>query len=190
MRLFFLADFSPLQDFATNTRATGLPCTQPSSASGGTRTHDMALSMASNAHLNLTACRKAARSSLTDGAALADCVFPASFSDRRSDEATVGRWLKLGKNNLDFHALPTSARIEQPFVEQWHLVTQNILFRHLRQLWADDRPRVMVDIGCHAVCRVHMCYACASNAPRKCVYSAAHICLACAPYRAIRTTRI
>ena len=150
----------------------------------------MALSMASNAHLNLTACRQAARSSLTDGAALADCVFPASFSDRRSDEATVGRWLKLGKNNLDFHALPSSARIEQPFVEQWHLVTQNILFRHLRQLWADDRPRVMVDIGCHAVCRVHMCYACASNAPRKCVYSAAHICLACAPYRAIRTTRI
>ena len=127
----------------------------------------MALSMASNAHLNLTACRQAARSSLTDGAALADCVFPASFSDRRSDEATVGRWLELGKKNLDFHALPTSARIEQPFVEQWHLVTQNILFRHLRELWADDRPRVMVDIGCHAVCRVHMCYACASNVPRR-----------------------
>ena len=115
------------------------------------------LSMASNAHLNLTACRQAARSSLTDGAALADCVFPASFSDRRSDEATVGRWLKLGKKTLDFHALPTSARIEQPFVEQWHLVTQNILFRHLRELWADDHPRVMVDIGCQAVCRVHMC---------------------------------
>ena len=107
--------------------------------------------------LNVTACRLAARSAL-DGAALADCVLPASFSDRHADE-TVTRYvsatLKLGDRNVDFNSLPLSARIEQPFVEQWHLVTQNILFRHLRQLWADDRPRTMVDIGCHAVCCVH-----------------------------------
>ena len=102
--------------------------------------------------LNVTACRLAARS------ALADCVLPASFSDRHADE-TVTRYvsatLKLGDRNVDFNSLPLSARIEQPFVEQWHLVTQNILLRHLRQLWADDRPRTMVDIGCHAVCCVH-----------------------------------
>ena len=108
--------------------------------------------------LNVTACRLAARSALADGAALADCVLPASFSDRHADE-TVTRYvsatLKLGDRNVDFNSLPLSARIEQPFVEQWHLVTQNILFRHLRQLWADDRPRTMVDIGCHAVCCVH-----------------------------------
>ena len=108
-----------------------------------------------NPSLNVTACRLAARSALTDGAALADCVLPASFSDRHADE-TVARYvsatLQLGERNVDFNSLPLSARIEQPFVEQWHLVTQNILFRHLRQLWADDRPRTMVDIGCHAVC--------------------------------------
>ena len=108
--------------------------------------------------LNLTACRLAARSALTDGAALADCVLPASFSDRHADESVasyVSATLQLGERNVDFNSLPLSARIEQPFVEQWHLVTQNILFRHLRQLWADDRPRTMVDIGCHAVCCVH-----------------------------------
>ena len=124
--------------------------------------------------LNVTACRLAARSALADGAALADCVLPASFSDRHADE-TVTRYvsatLKLGDRNVDFNSLPLSARIEQPFVEQWHLVTQNILFRHLRQLWADDRPRTMVDIGCHAVCCVHawgrvncMCTACMCTA--------------------------
>jgi hypothetical protein len=101
--------------------------------------------------LNETACGLATRSVLADGAALADCVLPASLSGRNSDEATVARWLKLGDRAVDFNSLAPSARIQQPFVDQWHIVTQNILFRHLRQLWADDRPRTMVDLGCHAV---------------------------------------
>ena len=130
--------------------------------------------------LNVTACRLAARSALTDGAALADCVLPASFSDRHADE-TVTRYvsatLKLGDRNVDFNSLPLSARIEQPFVEQWHLVTQNILFRHLRQLWADDRPRTMVDIGCHAVCCVHA-WGCVNCMP-VCMCTRPHPCTAC-----------
>tara|TARA_B100000795_G_scaffold165666_1_gene124621 strand:+ start:404 stop:787 length:384 start_codon:yes stop_codon:yes gene_type:complete len=101
--------------------------------------------------LNETACRLAARSALADGAALADCVFPASLSGRNFDEARVAHWLHLGDRAVDFNSLALSARIQQPFVDQWHIVTQNILFRHLRQLWADDRPRTMVDLGCHAV---------------------------------------
>ena len=103
--------------------------------------------------LNETACRLAARSANTDGAALAGCILPASMSGLRSDKATTTRWLALGDKAVDFHSLAPSARILQPFVEQWHLTTQNILYRHLRQLWPDDRPRVMVDLGCHAVRR-------------------------------------
>ena len=105
----------------------------------------------SQSTLNETACRLAARSALADGAALADCVFPASLSARNSDEARVARWLKLGGRAVDFNSLAPSARIQQPFVDKWHLPTQNMLFRHLRQLWADDRPRTIVDLGCHAV---------------------------------------
>ena len=105
----------------------------------------------SQSTLNETACRLAARSALADGAALADCVFPASLSGRNSDEARVARWLKLGDRAVDFNSLAPSARIKQPFVDKWHITTQDMLFRHLRQLWADDRPRTMVDLGCHAV---------------------------------------
>ena len=36
-----------------------------------------------------------------------------------------------------------------PF-SHWHLTTQQRLFEHLRTLWAEKRPRVMVDLGCHA----------------------------------------
>ena len=35
-------------------------------------------------------------------------------------------------------------------VTRWHAVTQDRLFGLLRKLWADDRPRVMLDLGCHA----------------------------------------
>ena len=37
-----------------------------------------------------------------------------------------------------------------PILKRWHLETQEKLIRHLRRLWDDDRPRVMVDLGCHA----------------------------------------
>ena len=35
-------------------------------------------------------------------------------------------------------------------VRRWHITTQDRLIGHLRRLWADDQPRVMVDLGCHA----------------------------------------
>lgn len=38
---------------------------------------------------------------------------------------------------------------EQPVLARWHVTSQDQLFGHLRQLWADDRPRVMVDLGSH-----------------------------------------
>lgn len=33
---------------------------------------------------------------------------------------------------------------------RWHVETQERLFSHLRRLWDDDRPRIFVDLGCHA----------------------------------------
>ena len=33
---------------------------------------------------------------------------------------------------------------------RWHVTSQELLIRHLRQLWPDDQPRVMVDLGSHA----------------------------------------
>jgi hypothetical protein len=39
---------------------------------------------------------------------------------------------------------------ELPELHSWHVTTQERLFDHLRQVWPDDRPRVMVDLGCHA----------------------------------------
>ena len=35
-------------------------------------------------------------------------------------------------------------------VRRWHTVTQDRLFGQLRHVWADDRPRTMLDLGCHA----------------------------------------
>ena len=35
-------------------------------------------------------------------------------------------------------------------VRRWHLTTQERLFGHLRAFWSDNRPRVMMDLGCHA----------------------------------------
>lgn len=35
-------------------------------------------------------------------------------------------------------------------LRRWHVTTQELLIRHLRTVWPDDRPRVMVDLGSHA----------------------------------------
>ena len=32
-------------------------------------------------------------------------------------------------------------------VTRWHVTTQELLFRHLRAIWDDDRPRTMLDLG-------------------------------------------
>jgi len=33
---------------------------------------------------------------------------------------------------------------------QWHVVSQDRMFKHLKSLWREDVPRVMIDAGCHA----------------------------------------
>ena len=48
-----------------------------------------------------------------------------------------------------FPGLPHSCTPNE-VLRRWHVTTQELLFIHLRQLWADDRPRVMVDLGSHA----------------------------------------
>ena len=35
-------------------------------------------------------------------------------------------------------------------LRRWHVTTQELLFAHLRLVWADDRPRVFVDLGSQA----------------------------------------
>lgn len=37
-----------------------------------------------------------------------------------------------------------------PNYKRWHLETQDRLLGQLRRIWADDRPRLMIDLGCHA----------------------------------------
>ena len=39
---------------------------------------------------------------------------------------------------------------ELPKFHRWHITQQERLYEHLRAAWPDDRPRVMVDLGCHA----------------------------------------
>ena len=50
---------------------------------------------------------------------------------------------------MGFPGLPTSCA-PGDVLRRWHVTTQELLFIHLRQVWPDDRPRVMVDLGSHA----------------------------------------
>lgn len=42
------------------------------------------------------------------------------------------------------------AELPKDLKRRWHVTTQERLFDQLRAIWADDRPRVMVDLGCSA----------------------------------------
>jgi hypothetical protein len=44
----------------------------------------------------------------------------------------------------------SSESVSLPLLTAWHLPSQDRLFAQLRQVWSDDTPRVMVDLGCHA----------------------------------------
>ena len=35
-------------------------------------------------------------------------------------------------------------------LRRWHVTTQELLILHLRRIWSDRKPRVMVDLGSHA----------------------------------------
>ena len=63
---------------------------------------------------------------------------------RSSGSATPGR---CAVSNVSTSAW---ARLPLPRFSRWHLTSQDLLFGHLRQLWDDNVPRVMLDLGCHA----------------------------------------
>uniref|UniRef100_A0A7S0Q5V8 Methyltransferase FkbM domain-containing protein n=1 Tax=Coccolithus braarudii TaxID=221442 RepID=A0A7S0Q5V8_9EUKA len=42
---------------------------------------------------------------------------------------------------------PTTVSNPMENTTRWHVTTQELLFRHLRAIWDDDRPRAMVDLG-------------------------------------------
>ena len=82
-------------------------------------------------------------------------VFPASCYMQMSLTGSK-EWLEiLGSRAVRFRQ-PQRDRHHQkhmqpfPLLYRWHLTTQDRLFGHLRRLWEDDRPRIMVDLGCHA----------------------------------------
>ena len=65
-----------------------------------------------------------------------DCYMAAALAKKQA-------WLPLSP-----WAGATSKRV--PLFRLWHVETQQRLFTQLRRVWDDDRPRVMVDLGCHA----------------------------------------
>jgi len=41
-------------------------------------------------------------------------------------------------------------------LSRWHVTTQELLIRHLREIWTDATPRVMIDLGAHAGHGLHL----------------------------------
>lgn len=41
-------------------------------------------------------------------------------------------------------------------LSRWHVTTQELLIRHLREIWADAQPRIMIDLGAHAGHGLHL----------------------------------
>jgi len=76
---------------------------------------------------------------------LADCVVNASISNDLVSVEHLGPLLPA------WNALLRSRRaVRVPVFQRWHVETQEQLFGHLRRVWSDDVPRVMIDAGCHA----------------------------------------
>ena len=94
-----------------------------------------------------------------DAVAFADCVIQASLLGSEPGAVKmVSSWLPPRTGLLSsqtfrqmWRAQPPETRLRMPDVQgRWHLETQSHTFRHLRRLWPDDSPRVMIDLGCHA----------------------------------------
>ena len=96
---------------------------------------------------------------------LLDCYIAASFIahapwlpwQRRLQRALFGGGGDDDKRNGAVAVIARAAserrgalRRQVKSVFRWHPVTQDRLFAALRQLWPDDHPRVMLDLGCHA----------------------------------------
>ena len=77
---------------------------------------------------------------------LVDCVLNASIhQDLLSVEELGSAFHSIWRSLLS-----SSRPVKVPAFRRWHVETQEQLFRHLRRLWRDDVPRVMIDLGCHA----------------------------------------
>ena len=77
------------------------------------------------------------------GSASIDCIMKVSLAYTRGEVAARKIDPRLLKR------VPLQLR-RMPRFAQWHVTTQDRLFSHLRTLWSNDEPRVMVDLGCHA----------------------------------------
>ena len=76
---------------------------------------------------------------------LADCVLNASIHQDLQSVEELGSLLPAWRS-----LLKSKHAVRVPSFSRWHVEMQEQLFRHLRRLWRDDVPRVMVDLGCHA----------------------------------------
>ena len=101
---------------------------------------------------------KAGLAERLDATAFGDCVLQASLLGPEAEQM-IARWrlppqtgpLQSQTFRQMWRTLPRETRLRMPDVQgRWHLESQSHTFRHLRRLWADDRPRVMIDLGCHA----------------------------------------
>ena len=72
-----------------------------------------------------------------------DCYMQASLAEDR-------RFIRRIHRNKTLQLSERTASRNFPLLRRWHLTTQDKLFGHLRAIWADDKPRVMADLGCHA----------------------------------------
>jgi len=74
-----------------------------------------------------------------------DCVINASIHQDLQSVEELGSLLPAW-----WSLLKSSQAVRVRAFSRWHVETQEQLFRHLRRLWRDDAPRVMIDLGCHA----------------------------------------
>ena len=86
-------------------------------------------------------------------AVLTDCILSASLQRppalRPMQSCGCDAAASAQQHWAAVYAQHASAVLPRRFY-RWHLETQDRLLRHLRVIWSDDSPRVMVDLGCHA----------------------------------------
>lgn len=90
-----------------------------------------------------------------------DCYMSASLNN----ESPAPGWMRALRDELTTLSNRSSALARSTWAQRsallsvfdatqrsigWHLTTQERLFRHLRSIWPDDQPRIMVDLGCQA----------------------------------------
>ena len=57
---------------------------------------------------------------------------------------------RAGQSRAHFIVDPLPPQLVLPELTRWHVASQDRLLAHLREIWGDTRPRIMVDLGSHA----------------------------------------